>query len=342
MPVAAQTPDHADLTVYDGVDFRCTSGVNLGEAFCMTDAPCLGDAYRLTPWAEPRRIALTRDGDSPRYTLTQPLDDLPAGIPVTPGPRLTLMRADARLFSVRVLTVADRTLLVPLGRFDMTSPLDLICSDRDHSPLPVSDPTTLAFGRGTRITLSDGTLRPVEALRPGDLILTRDGRSLPLRSSIAETGPALGSAARVIIREGAFANDRELVVSAAHHLLVPGRRNDLDPAAPDRVLPAWRLVNDLTVTLDSIGQAEWFHLVLDRHDFIFAEGIPCESLCLTEAARAGLSPDPARHLAQTVPDLVHSPHPLSLAPQPRSDTAAASAPIRPHPAHAPSLHLRSV
>lgn len=308
----SQTEQTHLLTVHDGAALRCSAGVNLGEPFRLGPHLCLGDTYRLDPGAEPVQIALTSTGTPPTLTLAKPLGPLPAGLPVTPGPRLTLMSRAAQIFTIRLLDVADHLLILPIGRFDLTAPLDLICMDRDRSPLPESDPTTLAFAPGTRITLSDGTLRPVEQLVRGDLVLTRDGRAQPLRALLSENGPALGSAARVIIRDGAFANDRELLVSAGHRLLLPGARGDLDRDAPDRVLPAARLVNGLTVTQDQGGQAEWLHLLLDRHEFIFAEGIPCESLCLTRAARAGLSPDLARQLAHAAPGLVHEPHPLTL------------------------------
>jgi hypothetical protein len=98
--------------------------------------------------------------------------------------------------------------------------------------------------------------------------------------------------------------------------------------------PARKLVNGLTITADPGGRIEVFHVLLDRHDVIYAEGIPCESFLLTGASRAGLAPHLRALVEAAAPDLVHTPHPASVPPDLR--------PARPGPARPASGTAQAV
>jgi hypothetical protein len=53
---------------------------------------------------------------------------------------------------------------------------------------------------------------------------------------------------------------------------------------------------------------DWFSLVFDRHEIIYAEGIPCESLQVSEATVARLPPDLAEEIHARFPGLRQSQH----------------------------------
>ena len=302
---------HHVLTVYDATDFRCIFGVNRGEALEISDALCLGDSYRLEMHAD--AVCLELIGPNPvnaecgGYHL--------AGAPEVSaelGPSITMMTEAGSLTKMRSLLIDERCFLLPLGAGDLYAPHTIIDQTPDIAPLPLADPTCLAFSRGTRIATQDGRLVPIEDLNTDDMLLTRSGRAVPVRAILSETVPAVGRATRVIIREGAFSNEAELVVAADHRLFVPARRRELDPSGPDRMEAAIKLINGLTVTAYAGGRNEYFHVLLDQHEVIYAEGIPCESFLLTDATRAGLSDDLAVQVTQSGFTALHTPHPATL------------------------------
>ncbi len=320
------------LTVYDASAFRCTSGVNRGDALELSDSLCLGDSYRLDMTADALRLELLGpdllDPDAAGYRLANH-----PTIPVALGPTLTMMTPAGKLAQMRSLVIEGDAFLLPLGAVDLFAPHTVIAHIPDPAPLPLADPTCLAFTRGTRIATQDGQLVAIEDLKPGDQLLTRAGRAATLRAVLCETVPAIGRATRVVIREGAFANETELVVAADHRLYVPARRSEVDPHGPDRMEPAIKLVNGLTVTADPGGRTEYYHILLDSHEVIYAEGIPCESFLLTEASRAGLSDTLAQQVQACGFDAVHEPHPATLPPalrpRPKGPAQTESAKVQP-------------
>ena len=61
----------------------------------------------------------------------------------------------------------------------------------------------------------------------------------------------------------------DLYVSAAHSLYVDGV-----------LVPAWNLINGTSITRDDaqhLDAIEYFHIILDRHDVIDAEGALCDT-----------------------------------------------------------------
>jgi len=305
-----------DLMVYESRHFRCVAGVNHGDGFDDLDTLCAGDSYKMRMKTEPRRLHLL--GPTPgtpidtRYTAIDA--DKAALGPVEATIGLTMMTETGALAHMRVLDMGDRAFLLPLGQIDVHAVHTVIEVSAATAPLPLADPVCLAFARGTRLTLQDGSLKPVEDLTSNDALLSRDGLPSGVVGVLSEIVPAIGRTTRVVIRAGAFSNESELVVSAAHRLFVPARRSELTANGPDRMEPAFKLVNGLTITAEAGGSAEYFHVLLDRHEVIYAEGIPCESFLLDATSRAGLSETLAAQVAQCAPRLIHAPNPASLPP----------------------------
>ncbi|MGO4854001.1 Hint domain-containing protein [Phaeovulum sp. W22_SRMD_FR3] len=135
------------------------------------------------------------------------------------------------------------------------------------------------FASGTRIDTPDGA-RPVEDLRAGDLVLTRDCGPLPLIWVGARrvTFTDAGSQQRPIrLPAGALGPDqpcRALIVSPQHHLLV----HQAD--APQNVLvPAKALVGMWGVQeMRGCKEVTYHALLLDGHHILSAEGAAVESL----------------------------------------------------------------
>ena len=130
------------------------------------------------------------------------------------------------------------------------------------------------FAAGTRIATERGEAA-VETLRLGDLVRTRGGRLAPVRW-VGWTRvdlfrhPAPERAAPICIRADAFAPgvpSRDLLVSQEHCLWLGGA-----------LVPAAALVNGATIArIDGLSSVTYWHVELDRHDVLLAEGLPAES-----------------------------------------------------------------
>lgn len=140
-----------------------------------------------------------------------------------------------------------------------------------------SPPPPICYLRGTRIQTPEGE-RGVESLAIGDLVTTADGPAKPVRWVGRRTFRRHGDRWQrkvqpVRIAQGALGGGlprRDLLVSRKHALLI------------DRVLvPAKYLVNGSTITLSPQSDTdvlEYFHIELEGHDVVLAEGVAAETL----------------------------------------------------------------
>lgn len=168
------------------------------------------------------------------------------------------------------------------------------------------NPTVICLADGALI-LTPGGQVPVERLRPGDLVLTADHGAQPLRwigrrtVGLAEQSlhPAMGP---VRIARGALGPElprRGLWVSRQHRLLVAA-----DAAGPQGLLAACLLPERPGIGPPGRTRALiWHHLLFDRHEVIFAEGIAVESLYLGPRMAATLDGAAREEVAALFPDL---------------------------------------
>jgi hypothetical protein len=133
--------------------------------------------------------------------------------------------------------------------------------------------TTVCFGVGTLIDTPDGEVQ-VEKLVAGDMVLTAHNGPRRVkwigRGRVLATRGKRGAATPVIVRKGALADNvpnQDLHVTKAHALYI------------DNVLiPVEFLVNHKTILWDDRAQeVEIYHVELDSHDVLLANGAPAES-----------------------------------------------------------------
>ena len=133
------------------------------------------------------------------------------------------------------------------------------------------------FVRGARILTPDGEVL-VEALQVGDMVETLDCGAQPIRWIGRRKVPGRGRFAPVRIRRGTFGARRDLWVSQQHRMLISDTWADLLFGEREVLVAARDLVNDRTVRIvERTDEVEYFHLLFDAHQVIYAEGLATES-----------------------------------------------------------------
>lgn len=132
------------------------------------------------------------------------------------------------------------------------------------------------FVAGTRILTQSGEI-PVEQLSPGDLVMTRDEGMQELRWIGRRDVAATGDFAPIHIRANTFGQHSDLLVSPQHRVLVQDVLAELLFGEPEVLVSAKDLVNDRSVTRRPGGDVTYVHLMFDRHQVIYSEGLPTES-----------------------------------------------------------------
>ena len=138
---------------------------------------------------------------------------------------------------------------------------------------------TNCFLKGTKIETAEGE-RKIEELKIGDLLLTMFGGLRPVqwigRYSFKKSYPSkpwMKDALPVHIARSALAPEvpkADLYVTGSHSLLIDGV-----------LAPAETLINGVTITryaAREYDELEYFHIKLETHDVIYAEGAPAETL----------------------------------------------------------------
>lgn len=140
----------------------------------------------------------------------------------------------------------------------------------------LGDFTPVCFTTGTRIRTERGEIA-VEDLQIGDLAVTASGAQHPIRwighrtiSCIRHPDPAHVQPVR--IAAGALGEnkpERDLLVSPGHAICLD--------ILGQVLIPASALVNGTTITQEQVEEVTYWHVELDSHDILIANGQPAES-----------------------------------------------------------------
>ncbi|MCH2067492.1 Hint domain-containing protein [Shimia sp.] len=133
----------------------------------------------------------------------------------------------------------------------------------------------VCFTTGTMILTPQGE-RPIESLKPGDMVTTMDNGPQPIVwiGSTSLSGHQLRAQPKlrpIHINAGVLGADRPLLVSPQHGVLLPGS---------DILVRATHLHRFVSGTRVALGKQEltYFHLMFERHQIVFSNGSPSESL----------------------------------------------------------------
>lgn len=134
----------------------------------------------------------------------------------------------------------------------------------------------VCFTAGTLIKTQSGE-RPIEELAAGDMVITMDHGPQPIRWIGSSKRPAIGDLAPILIRKGALGNTRDLRVSPQHRMLLSGWQAEVLFGESEVLATAKSLVNDHSILREEGGEVEYFHMLFDTHEIVYAEGAPSES-----------------------------------------------------------------
>lgn len=297
------------LTVYPAEAFRVVSGVNSGETLASTSVLNPGDGYQLQTGVAEAALSLEEvesSGAHPVFKTTETSDVEAAGIRVQVTAHLTLITLAGAKIEALVLACdgpTQRSYLHPLGA--LAPGADAILIDYTIAPqhIPLADMSGLCFGRGTRITMSDGTQQRVETLAVGDRVLTRDNGMQQVRWVGRRTVQATGRFAPVVISPGVLDNEESLTLGQTHRVLLSDWRAEVLVGARDVLICASDMINGTSVYVRSGGFIEYTQLVFDRHQLIYAEGIAAESLNISQEMLPHMPTETARDILRLFPDL---------------------------------------
>ncbi|MBU2992238.1 Hint domain-containing protein [Octadecabacter sp. 1_MG-2023] len=145
-----------------------------------------------------------------------------------------------------------------------------------QGPLDVGDLGPPCFAAGTLIETERG-MTAVQDIQVGDLVRTLDNGLQSVRWRGSRSTPALDKRAPIRFAAGAIGNERELLVSPQHKILLTGWRAELYFGEDEVLVAAAHLVNADTIHRAPRRHIDYHHMMFDAHEIVLAEGIPTES-----------------------------------------------------------------
>ncbi|OUD10965.1 hypothetical protein BVC71_05750 [Marivivens niveibacter] len=163
------------------------------------------------------------------------------------------------------------------------------------------------FAVGTAVLTPTGQI-PIENLTIGDLVQTMDHGAKPVRWIGKSIVDATGRLAPVIIPKGAIDNERDLIVSPQHRILVSTTSATLYLGEPQVLVPAISMVGWMGIHQKPMAEITYVHVMFDQHEVIFTEGAATESLLIGPQSRLDLPTEALDEIFEIFPDLIEKAH----------------------------------
>lgn len=172
------------------------------------------------------------------------------------------------------------------------------------SDTPTPGTANICFADGTHLLTPSGPCK-VEDLNVGDLVMIADGRTAPVRWVFVKKWSAQDMSAHrnlapICISKDAFGvglPERDLRLSQQHRILVEGPIAQRMFGVREVLVPAKALLSLPGIYIDIPSACvRYYHVMLDVHDVLIAEGVRSESLYLGPQALHSI-PEAALHEA---------------------------------------------
>ena len=301
------SPGHA-CQIFRADDIFVTSGANQGDGLGGPQDVAAGDVYRLDNLATALRLVVSQpDGQTQHVAPGSEVGA--AGQAIRLEARYALMAPDGDKVELLILLLDDaERYVLPLSPIGAQVDYTLLSVEAAPQGLLLTDLLCLSFARGTMITLANGNQRAIENLKPGDRVLTRDHGKQRVRWIGHARLRAVGAFAPVVISAGTLGNAGDLILSQHHRVFLYQRQKLAGLTTSELLVQARHFVDDAQVYLREGGFVDYFSLVFDHHEIIYAEGIPSESLMVNDATVGRLPPEIAAEVRAQFPGLTQNPH----------------------------------
>ncbi|MEM9032862.1 MAG: Hint domain-containing protein, partial [Pseudomonadota bacterium] len=177
----------------------------------------------------------------------------------------------------------------------------------DRGSFTADNTGVVCFRAGTQIATDHGAVA-VETLRPGDLVVTADRGLQPVRWIGESVVPGFGQTAPIRIGAGALGRDlptRDLWVSPQHRVLVRSKIVARMTGRDEALVPAVKLVGLPAITQEETADTvRYVHFMCDRHEVVFANGTPSETLFPGPMAQAMMTPEAWHELSLIRPQAI--------------------------------------
>ncbi|MEM7473165.1 MAG: Hint domain-containing protein [Pseudomonadota bacterium] len=175
-------------------------------------------------------------------------------------------------------------------------------SDQDLT----QDNTNVAcFVAGSMIVTPDGVC-PVEAIKVGDLVVTKDNGAQPVRWVGSRTVEAEGKLAPILFAPGAVGNTGAFLVSPQHRILVSSWQAEVTTGEQEVLVAAKHLVNGTTVIPCPCPDVAYHHIMFDQHELIKCAGIYSESFHPSASSLRGVDEASREEILTLFPELATS------------------------------------
>jgi len=305
-PDPAPLPGHA-CQIFASDDIYVASGANLGDGLGGPQDVEIGDVYHLARDAQPLRLVVGPPVGHDQHVTAGSEVGQP-GQNVRLEARYGLMAPDGDRIELLILLIEDQRFALPLSPIGTHVDYTLLTVEPAPENLQLADLLCLSFARGTMISLADGSQRAIEALVPGLQVLTRDHGRQPIRWIGHARLRAVGAFAPVVITSGTLGNGGDLIVSQHHRVFLYQRTRLPGLSTAELLVQARHFIDGEAVYLREGGFVDYFSLVFDHHEIIYAEGVPSESLMVNDATVNRLPPEIAAEVKARFPGLTQIPH----------------------------------
>lgn len=269
IPVNANEVNSIRVGIADVSDANYDSTLIIAADSVQTTLVANDDTSNLFPTGSKTIDVLSNDVNSTAGSLTITHIN---GTAVSAGSTITLNSGQT------VLLNADGTLTLTgdgdVEEFNFTYTVESSTGQTDTGFVTVD--SIPCFVAGTMILTPGGNV-PVEALKPGDLVVTRDEGPQPLRWIGSRDVIAAGDYAPIRITANTFGKHGEIFLSPLHRVLIRDSLAELLFGEGEVLVAARDLVNDRSVRCVPGGMVSYVHILFDRHQVVFSEGLETES-----------------------------------------------------------------
>jgi Ca2+-binding RTX toxin-like protein len=165
----------------------------------------------------------------------------------------------------------------------------------------------ICFAYGTNIMTNRGDL-PIQSLKMGDKVITRDNGLKEIRWIGSRKIPITAETAPIVFQQGVVKNTRDLIVSPQHRMLFTGMQAELMFGQSEVLVPAKHLLGNDGVYQVVDGFVEYFHILFDRHEIIYAEGAASESYHPGDYSLAEIGEKSREEIFNIFPELRSAPN----------------------------------